>query len=158
MPLPDFSLIDSHGNPYKLNDYNHDVLLIVNTATQCGLNHQFVELEELYQDYKNQGFTVIGFPSNQFKQEDQTNQSMAEACHINFGVSFPLNEIVHVNGKNTEPIFQWLKQEKAGLIHSDIKWNFTKFLIDRQGNVVKRYSPTTSPKNIRKDIEDLLFK
>lgn len=156
MPLPDFSLIYSNGDPYKLNDYNDQVLLIVNTATQCGLNNQFSELEALYQDYKDQGFSVIGFPSNQFKQEDQTNESMVEACQLNFGVTFPLNEKVLVNGKNAEPIFQWLKQEKNGIFNSDIKWNFTKFLIDRQGQVVKRFPPTTSPNNIRKDIEKLL--
>lgn len=156
MPLPDFSLIYSNGVPYKLNDYNNNVLLLVNTATQCGLNGQFAELEELYQEYKDQDFTVIGFPSNQFKQEDQTNDSMAEACQINFGVTFPLNEIIVVNGKNSEPVFQWLKQEKNGILNDDIKWNFTKFLINRQGEVVKRYPPTTSPKKIRKDIQELL--
>ncbi|XJS10234.1 glutathione peroxidase [Aerococcaceae bacterium WGS1372] len=156
MPLPDFSLLYSNGAPYKLNDYNNQVLLIVNTATECGLNNQFVELESLYQDYKSQGFTVIGFPSNQFKQETQPNSSMEESCQLNFGVTFPLNEKVTVNGKDTEPIFQWLKQEKGGLINNDIKWNFTKFLIDRQGKVVKRYPPTTSPNKIRDDIESLL--
>lgn len=156
MPLPDFSLIYSNGEPYRLNDYNDHVLLIVNTASQCGLNSQFNELEKLYQEYKEQNFTVIGFPSNQFKQEDQSNETMAENCQINFGVTFPLNEIVTVNGKDAEPIFQWLKQEKGGLLNSDIKWNFTKFLIDRNGVVVKRFSPTTKPSTIQKEIEELL--
>lgn len=156
MPLPDFSLIRSNGDPYRLNDYNNHVLLIVNTATQCGLNSQFEELEALYQEFKEQDFTVIGFPSNQFKQEDQNNDSMAESCEINFGVTFPLNELVNVNGKNAEPVFQWLKQEKGGLLNNDIKWNFTKFLIDRQGKVVKRYPPTTKPISFKKDIQELL--
>lgn len=156
MTLANFSLIYSDGRPYRLNDYNGHVLLIVNTATNCGLNSQFEELEVLYQDYKDQDFTVIGFPSNQFKQESLDNQEMAEACKINFGVTFPLNQLIDVNGPRTEPLFQWLKREKGGLINSDIKWNFTKFLIDRQGNVIKRYPPTTSPNSIRKDIEQAL--
>lgn len=156
MPLPDFSLVRSNGEPYRLNDYNNHVLLIVNTATQCGLNSQFEELEQLYKDFQEKDFTVIGFPSNQFKQEDQSNDSMAENCKINFGVTFPLNELVILNGKNSEPVFQWLKQEKGGLLNSEIKWNFTKFLINRQGEVVKRYPPTTKPANIKKDIQDIL--
>lgn len=156
MPLPDFSLIRSNGEPYRLNDYNGHVLLLVNTATQCGLNTQFEELEQLYQEFKDQKFTVIGFPSNQFKQEDQTNESMAQTCRVNFGVTFPLNELIDVNGNDTEPIFQWLKQEQGGLLHNDIKWNFTKFLIDRDGQVIKRFPPTTKPLSIKKDIEKIL--
>lgn len=156
MSLPDFSLIRSNGQRYRLNDYNGQVLLIVNTATSCGLAPQFNELEKLYQSYRKQGFTVLGFPTNQFKQESVSNDEMASACQLNFGVTFPLNELVEVNGPKTEPVFQWLKQEKQGLFSKDIKWNFTKFLIDREGRVVKRYSPTTSPKSIEKDIKKLL--
>lgn len=156
MTLPNFSLIYSNGQPYKLNDYNGHVLLIVNTATQCGLNTQFKGLETLYQDYKDKNFIVLGFPSNQFSQEKESNDMMASVCELNFGVTFPLNELVDVNGKSAEPLFQWLKVEKGGIINRDIKWNFTKFLINREGQVVKRYPPTTKPEAIRKDIEALL--
>lgn len=156
MSLPDFLLTRSDGTSYRFNEYNGQVLLIVNTATACGLAPQMNELETLYQTYKNQGFTVLGFPTNQFKQEKVKDKDMMTTCQLNFGSTFPLNKTIEVNGKNTEPIYQWLKSECRGLITSDIKWNFTKFLIDRQGNVVKRYSPTTSPKAIVKDIEKLL--
>lgn len=156
MSLPDFSLIRSSGQRYRLNEYNGQVLLIVNTATGCGLAPQLTQLEELYQRYHDQGFTVIGFPSNQFKQEKVADDDMASTCQLNFGVSFPFNETVEVNGPKTEPIFQWLKQETQGWFTKDIKWNFTKFLIDRDGRVIKRYSPTTSPKSIEKDILKLL--
>ncbi len=156
MSLPDFSLVRSSGQPYRLNEYNGQVLLIVNTATGCGLAPQLTQLEELYQRYHDQDFTVIGFPSNQFKQEKVVDSDMESICQLNFGVSFPLNETVEVNGPKTEPIFQWLKQETQGLFSNNIKWNFTKFLIDREGRVVKRYSPTTSPKAIEKDILKLL--
>lgn len=156
MTLANFLLIYSDGTPYRLNDYNDQVLLIVNTATNCGLKGQFEDLEKLYQDYKDQGFTVLGFPSNQFKQESLNNQDMASSCKINFGVTFPLNQMIDVNGPNAEPLFQWLKREKGGIINSDIKWNFTKFLINRKGDVIKRYPPTTSPNSIRDDIEEAL--
>lgn len=156
MPLPNFALRYSNGKAYSLNDYNNQVLLIANTATGCGFKNQFAEMEALYQTYKDQGFTVIAFPSDQFKQEKVSNQEMMETCQTQFGVTYPMNERVDVNGKYTEPVFQWLKQEKPGFISGAIKWNFTKFLINRQGEVVKRYSPSTSPKAIAKDIEKLL--
>lgn len=157
MTLPDFSLLRSNGDPYVFNEYNHKVILIVNTATQCGFASQFEGLEKLYQDYKDQDFVVLGFPSNQFKnQEPVQDQAMEEVCRVNFGVTFPLNVKIDVNGPNAAPLYQWLKQEKGGLITSDIKWNFTKFLINREGEVVKRYPPTTEPKTIVKDIEKLL--
>ena len=157
MTLPDFSLIRSNGEPYTFNQYNDQVILIVNTATECGFAKQFDGLENLYQEFKDQKFVVLGFPSNQFnKQEPVSNEDMLETCLVNFGVTFPLNEKINVNGPDASPLFQWLKQEKRGILNSEIKWNFTKFLINREGEVVKRYPPTTEPKSIVKDIEKLL--
>lgn len=156
MSLPEFILTRSNGDSYHLSDYNGQVLLIVNTATGCGLAPQMNELETLYQQYKAQGFTVLGFPSNQFKQESVADESMAETCQLQFGTTFPLNQTVMLNGAETAPIYQWLKSEIRGVFNEDIKWNFTKFLIDRNGNVVKRYAPTTQPKKIAHDIEKLL--
>lgn len=157
MTLPDFSLLRSNGDPYFFNDYNNKVILIVNTATECGFANQFEGLEKLYQEYNSQDFVVLGFPCNQFKnQEPVSNESMEEVCFLRFGVTFPLNEKINVNGPDTAPLFQWLKQEKGGLLTSDIKWNFTKFLLNREGEVLRRYPPTTEPKSIAKDIEKLL--
>ncbi|MRJ46032.1 glutathione peroxidase [Fundicoccus ignavus] len=157
MTLPDFTLIRSNGEPYTFNQYNDHVILIVNTATECGFAKQFDGLENLYQEFKDQKFVVLGFPSNQFnKQEPVSNEDMLETCRVNFGVTFPLNEKINVNGPDASPLFQWLKQEKRGILNSEIKWNFTKFLINREGEVVKRYPPTTEPKSIVKDIEKLL--
>lgn len=157
MTLPDFSLIRSNGEPYTFNQYNNHVILIVNTATECGFAKQFDGLENLYQEFKDQKFVVLGFPSNQFnKQEPVSNEDMLETCRVNFGVTFPLNEKINVNGPDASPLFQWLKQEKRGILNSEIKWNFTKFLINREGEVVKRYPPTTEPNSIVKDIAKLL--
>ena len=157
MTLPDFSLIRSNGEPYTFNQYNDHVILIVNTATECGFAKQFDGLENLYQEFKDQKFVVLGFPSNQFnKQEPVSNEDMLETCRVNFGVTLPLNEKINVNGPDASPLFQWLKKEKRGILNSEIKWNFTKFLINREGEVVKRYPPTTEPKSIVKDIEKLL--
>lgn len=155
MILKDFPLKYSTGLAYNLKDYEDYLILIVNTATGCGLAAQFEELETLYQKYKDQKFVVLGFPSNQFKQEDVEDESMATTCQMNFGVTFPLNETIAVNGKDTTPIFKWLKDEQPG-IGKAIKWNFTKFLIDRQGNVVERYSPQTSPSSFEDKIVELL--
>lgn len=156
MPLPNFALTYSDGKPYSLNDYNDFVILIVNTASQCGFSHQMEELEQLFQSYGPKKFVVLAFPSNQFHQEPLTNQDIQSACRRDFGVSFPINELVDVNGKQAAPIFQWLKHQKSGFLNASIKWNFTKFLINRQGQVVKRYPPNQSPQSIAKDIESLL--
>lgn len=157
MTLPDFSLLRSNGDPYLFNDYNHQVVLIVNTATECGFVNHFEGLEQLYQEYKAQDFVVLGFPCNQFNhQEPVSNEMMEEVCLLKFGVTFPLNEKITVNGPGSAPLFQWLKQEKGGLLTNDIKWNFTKFLLNREGEVVRRYPPTTEPQSIAKDIEKLL--
>lgn len=156
MTLPNFSLIRSDGTAYSFSEYNQQVILVVNTATGCGLANQMNELQVLYDNYKHQGFVVLGFPSNQFKQEQVSDQDMASTCQMQFNTTFPLHQKITLNGPNAHPLYKWLRLEQGGLLSSDIKWNFTKFLIDRQGHVVKRYSPTKSPGQIARDIEKLL--
>ena len=131
---------------------------MVNTASKCGFTPQYDELEELYQDYRDRGFEVLAFPCNQFGgQEPGDAGEIAEFCKVNFGLTFPLMAKVDVNGDNASPLFDWMKREKPGVMGSKaIKWNFTKFLIDRSGQVAKRYGPTDAPKTIAKDIEKLL--
>lgn len=158
MSIYQFSASLMNGEEKSLADYTGDVILIVNTATKCGFSSQFEGLEELYNSYKDQGFNVLGFPCNQFKnQEPGTNEEVAAACQLNHGVSFPLFEKVNVKGEEAHPLFKYLTEETKGLLNSEIKWNFTKFLIDREGNVVNRYAPVTTPKKIEKDIRELLF-
>lgn len=155
--LPNIVLEKSNGEKYNLSSLNHHVILVVNTATGCGLANQFHELEELYQLHKDEGFTVLGFPCNQFAhQEPIQNEKMQEFCQLTYDVHFPLHTRLKVNGENTHPLYQWLKSEQSGVFSTAIKWNFTKFLIDRNGNVVKRYAPQTSPKTLETDIEKLL--
>lgn len=157
MTLPIMELTLSSGERYNLQDYNGQVLLVVNTATQCGFTPQLTGLEALYQDFHEQGFTVLGFPCNQFgSQEPLANDALAPTCQLNYGVTFPLHQKCDVNGDEAHPLFRWLKQERGGILTDDIKWNFTKFLIDRNGNVIKRYAPTTTPEQIREDIAQLL--
>lgn len=153
----DFEINQSNGNTIKLGEYKKKVILFVNTATQCGLTPQFEGLEKLHQNYKDKGLVVLGFPCNQFaNQEPETDDKMAETCKINHGVTFPLTEKIKVNGPETHPIFRHLKKEKSGFLIPKIKWNFTKFLADKNGNIVKRYAPTTEPLKIEKDIKALL--
>lgn len=121
-----------NGETYTLGKYKGKTLLIVNTATKCGLSPQFEELEELYEEYKADDFIVLGFPSNQFKQEVDSAEEAAEACRSTYGVTFPMHEIVTVNGENAHPLFQLLTKEAKGMIGNAIKWNFTKFLIDKK--------------------------
>lgn len=157
MSLYQFDVALPSGEATSLQDYEGDVLLIVNTATKCGLAGQFDGLELLYQTYHQRGFKVLGFPSNQFaNQEPGSNEEVAQTCKLNFGVTFPLFAKIDVNGAHEAPLYTYLKKQKRGFPSRNIKWNFTKFLIDRQGNVVKRYAPTTPPKRIVKDIEKLL--
>ncbi|MCW6661931.1 glutathione peroxidase [Aerococcaceae bacterium NML201209] len=157
MALPNIALTLSTGEQYPLETYAGQVLLVVNTATQCGFTPQLEGLETLYQTYRGHGFTVLGFPCNQFgSQEPLANEDIATTCQLNYGVTFPLHQKCEVNGTQTHPLFQWLKQEQGGILTDDIKWNFTKFLIDRQGNVIKRYAPTTTPEQIHKEIEETL--
>jgi glutathione peroxidase len=143
-----------NGNEKSLSDYSGKVLLIVNTATKCGFTPQLNDLQVLYDKYKDQGFEVLGFPCNQFKnQEPGTNDEVAEVCRMNYGVSFPLFQKIEVKGKGAHPLFQYLVKGKKGLITRNIKWNFTKFLIDKDGNILKRYAPATSPKRIDSEIK-----
>ncbi len=156
--IADFTVTTNRGAELDLKDKLGKVLLVVNTASKCGFTPQYDGLENLYQDYKDKGLEVLGFPCNQFGgQEPGSADEIAEFCKVNFGVTFPLMAKIDVNGDNASPLFDWMKKEAKGLMGStSIKWNFTKFLIDRQGNVVKRYAPTDKPEAIARDIEKLL--
>ena len=148
-----------NGQMVKMEQYKGNVVLVVNTASKCGLTPQFKELEELYQTYHSKGLEILGFPCNQFaKQDSGSNQEIQEFCQLNYGVTFNMFEKIEVNGAHAHPIYRYLKQEVKGLFGSEIKWNFTKFLIDRDGNVIKRYAPTVKPSKIANDIEILLSK
>ena len=158
MSFYDMEFNDSRGNRIQMKQFEGKVLLIVNTATKCRLAPQFDELEKLYQKYKSNNFAVIGFPCNQFaNQEPETNETMVETCKINFGVTFLLSQKISVNGKEAHPVFTYLKQNsKSGFFGKKIKWNFTKFLVSSDGKVIKRYSPITNPFKIENDIIALL--
>jgi glutathione peroxidase len=156
--LSDFSLPLLSGKPQDLAYYAGSVILVVNVASQCGLTPQYTGLEELYRSYKDRGFVVLGFPCNQFAgQEPGTDAEIASFCEVNYGVSFPIFTRINVNGDDAHPLYKWLKKSAPGLLGSEaIKWNFTKFLIGRDGAVVERYAPTTEPADIAADIEKLL--
>ena len=145
------------GKQFLMKDFEGKVILIVNTATRCGLAPQFEGLEELHQKYRDKGLVVLGFPCDQFKnQEPETNETMENVCRVNHGVSFQLTEKVAVNGPREHAIFTWLKNKKSGLFGKKIRWNFTKFLIDRRGWPIKRYGPTVNPEKLEKDILKLI--
>ncbi len=156
--IADFSVTTNKGAALDLKDKLGTVLLVVNTASKCGFTPQYDGLEKLFQQYKDRGFEVLGFPCNQFGGQEPGNaEEIEQFCKVNFGVTFPLMAKVEVNGSDASPLFDWMKSEKTGLMGTTaIKWNFTKFLIDREGNVVKRYAPTDKPEAIAKDIEKLL--
>ncbi|MFT4767133.1 MAG: glutathione peroxidase [Glaciecola sp.] len=153
-----FSPRDNQGSEKSLEDYRGQVLLIVNTASKCGFTPQFAGLESVYKEYKEQGFTILGFPCNQFGGQDPgSNDEIMEFCQLNYGVSFPMFGKIDVNGGDADPLFKHLKQAAPGALGSQgIKWNFTKFLVNRAGDVVKRYAPTTKPDAIASDIQALL--
>jgi glutathione peroxidase len=145
------------GRPVSMADYRGKVVLVVNTATECGFTPQFTGLEKLYQQYRDKGLVVLGFPCNQFgSQEPLSNEAMEQTCLVNHGVTFPLFEKSDVNGPATNPVFHYLKRRLGGWLGSRIKWNFTKFLIDREGRPVKRYAPVTRPEALETDIKKLL--
>ena len=156
--IADFTVTNNRGEEIDLATKQGKVLLVVNTASKCGFTPQYDGLEELYQQFKDRDFEVLGFPCNQFGAQEPGNaDEIADFCKVNFGVTFPLMAKIDVNGPDASPLFDWMRQEKKGLLGStSIKWNFTKFLIDRDGNVVKRYAPQDAPKTIAKDIEKLL--
>lgn len=152
-----FDVKNMENETVSMSEYKDHVLLIVNTASKCGFTPQFEGLENLYKKYSDQGFVILGFPCNQFGAQDPgSNEEIKGFCQLNYGVTFPMMAKVDVNGQDEDPLFTYLKKERGGLLGGAIKWNFTKFLIDRQGNVVKRYAPTTKPEDIEKDIAELL--
>jgi glutathione peroxidase len=153
----DFTVAKSNGEDYSLEEYKGKVLLIVNTASKCGFTPQFEELQGMYEEYQADGFVVLGFPSDQFmNQEFGEQDKIIEFCQTNYGVSFPMFKKTDVKGKDAHPLFKFLTKEKKGLLLSDIKWNFTKFLVDKNGEVYERYSPQTSPRKLENDIKMLL--
>ncbi len=153
----DFTVKKPSGDEISLKNFNAKALLIVNTASKCGLTPQFKGLQELYEKYKDQGLQILGFPCDQFNnQEFDDIDETTQFCQLNYGVSFPMFAKVDVNGDKEEPLFTFLKTKKKGLLTKNIKWNFTKFLVDENGQVVERYAPTTEPGNIEKDIQRLL--
>ncbi|UKS24145.1 glutathione peroxidase [Paenibacillus sp. HWE-109] len=159
MNVHQFTVRTIRGEEKSLADYKGQVLLIVNTATNCGLAPQFTGLQELHDTYKDQGFSVLGFPCNQFMdQEPGDDAQVQQACQLNFGVNFPLFSKINVNGSDAHPLYRHLKQQTSGIFGSGIKWNFTKFLVDQDGRVLKRFSPTTKPSKIDEQIRKLLEK
>lgn len=156
MNVYDFDVLTENGESYSLKRYEGKVLLIVNTASKCGFTNQFDELEKLYKKYKEQGLVILGFPSDQFKQELSSGVEAAEACRLTFGVTFPMHEIIKVNGENAHPLFNYLTEETKGLFGKKVKWNFTKFLVDRQGNVIKRFAPADKPFKFEDEIRKYL--
>ncbi len=156
--VSEFSANSIQGKSVKLNKFKGQAMLIVNTASACGFTPQFGGLEELHKAYGAKGLVVLGFPCNQFGAQDSgSNGEIAEFCQLNYGVSFPMMEKVDVNGSGAHPLFQWLTAEAPGLLGSKaIKWNFTKFLVGKDGNVLKRYAPTDTPASMAKDIEAAL--
>ena len=154
----EFEVQTIKGDTAGLDSYENQVMLIVNTASKCGFTPQYEGLEALYAQYKDQGLVVLGFPCNQFGQQEQGSESDIEAfCQLNYGVSFPMFAKVDVNGDDADPLFKYLKKSQKGLLGSEkIKWNFTKFLVNRDGKVIARFAPTVKPKDLTKDIESLL--
>ncbi|HMW55114.1 MAG TPA: glutathione peroxidase [Accumulibacter sp.] len=157
-PIHEFSAERLAGGSQSMVDYAGKILLIVNTASHCGFTPQYADLEALYQRYREQGLVVLGFPCNQFgSQEPGDAEEIASFCQKNYGVSFPMFAKIDVNGNDAHPLYQYLKKAAPGLLGSEgIKWNFTKFLVDRQGAVIGRYAPATAPESIAGDIEKLL--
>ncbi|WP_371426010.1 glutathione peroxidase [Tardiphaga sp.] len=155
--ISDFSAKALSGEPVALKQFEGKVLLIVNTASACGFTPQYAGLEKLQQDFAPRGFSVLGFPCNQFgAQEPGDSRQIESFCEANYHVTFPLFEKIDVNGANAHPLYNYLKSEKSGLLGAGIKWNFTKFLVDRSGKVVERFAPTTKPESLREKIEALL--
>lgn len=145
------------GGSVNLDDFYGKVLLIVNTTSKCGFTPQFDGLESMYQRYKDDGLVILGFPCNQFaKQDPGTNSEIAEECRLNYGVSFPMMAKIDVNGDNAHPLYDFLKKEQSGILTKDIKWNFTKFLISRDGTVLERFAPQTEPSKFEDQVREAL--
>ena len=157
MSVHDYSVKSASGEHVSLADYAGTTLLIVNTASKCGLTPQYEGLEELQREFGNDNFTVLGFPCNQFGgQEPGSNEDIQQFCAMSFGTTFPVMAKIDVNGRNADPLYKYLKKQKSGLLGGTIKWNFTKFLVDGEGNVVARYAPSDEPATIAPAIRDLL--
>ncbi|SMO63768.1 glutathione peroxidase [Melghirimyces algeriensis] len=157
MSVYEYSATTIDGKERSLSEYNGRVLLIVNTASKCGFTPQYKELQELYEQYREQGFEVLGFPSNQFmNQEPGEEGEIREFCELNYGVTFPLFAKTDVKGENAHPLFRYLSKNAPGIFFNAVKWNFTKFLVSRKGEVIGRYAPATKPSTIRNDIEKAL--
>ena len=156
--LPDIDALDIRGRPVRLADHAGRVLLIVNTASQCGFTPQFAGLEKLWETYKDRGLVILGFPSNEFGGQDPgSNDEIAGFCQLNYGVSFPMMAKTEVNGGSAHPLWKFLTREARGVLGSQaVKWNFTKFLVGRDGRVIKRYAPNDAPEALRADIERAL--
>ena len=153
----DFSATRIEGNEQSLADFRDQVLLVVNTASQCSQTPQYSGLQKLYKTYRKQGFSVLGFPCDQFgHQEPGSEAEIGAFCEKNFGVTFPMFSKVDVNGDSAHPLYAWLRSQKSGLLGSKIKWNFTKFLVGKDGQVIDRFAPTTAPEKLTKDIERAL--
>jgi len=159
MNFYDYTAKKMDGREIKMDEYKGKVVLIVNTASKCGLTPQFKELEELYNKYKEKGLAILGFPCNQFAGQDPAgNEEIHSFCQLNYGVTFDMFRKIDVNGENTHPLYQFLKNEEKGLLGNNIKWNFTKFLLDQEGNVIHRYAPVVNPAKIEDKIKELLRK
>ncbi|MBR0424975.1 MAG: glutathione peroxidase [Clostridia bacterium] len=157
MGLYDFTVKDINGKDVSLSEYKGKVLLIVNTATGCGFTPQYEGLEALYRELKDKDFEILDFPCNQFgNQAPGTEEEIVSFCKLRYDVSFPQFKKIEVNGANESPLYTWLKQQKGGVLGSAIKWNFTKFLVDRDGNVVERFGPTVTPEKLAQKVKEIL--
>jgi glutathione peroxidase len=144
------------GKEVDMTQFKDKVVLVVNTASKCGFTPQYEGLQKLYEDYKDKGLEILGFPCNQFANQEPGGKEEIDACLLNYGVDFQMFDKIDVNGKNADPIFKYLKKELPGTLGGRIKWNFTKFLIDKEGKPVKRFAPSTKPEKLEKDIQALL--
>ena len=157
MSFYDFKAIKMNGQEISMEEYKGKVVLVVNTASKCGFTPQLKGLEALYNKYEQKGLVILGFPCNQFANQDPAeNKEISEFCLINYGVTFPMFQKIEVNGKNEHPLYHYLKEQAHGTFGNDIKWNFTKFLIDREGNVRERFAPMKKPESIEKEIQKYL--
>lgn len=157
MKFYDYMVKDAEGNNVSMKEYEGQVLLIVNTATGCGFTPQYEGLQNLYEKYQEQGLEILDFPCNQFgNQASETEEEIVDFCQSRYGVTFKMFKKVEVNGEDAEPLFKYLKEQKGGMMGNKIKWNFTKFLVDRNGNVVERFAPTTTPEQIDAAVAKLL--
>lgn len=157
MAIYDYTVKDAQGKDVSMKDYEGKVLLIVNTATGCGFTPQYEGLQDLYEKYQDRGLEILDFPCNQFaNQAPGTEEEIVDFCQSRYGVTFKMFKKIAVNGEYEEPLFTYLKEQKGGLMGSKIKWNFTKFLVDREGNVIERFAPTTAPEQLESEVIKLL--